>query len=194
MFFFSSRRRHTRCALVTGVQTCALPIFPHDRDPGSSILHGASDLRFVSRGEAAALFKRRKRQIECHVNQVAHGQCIKDKRVRAALWGAQAHPVAPYKAERAAEQQTKRTGRLSPAEDGLQERMVSANQSIVRCNLLAMPVAPSRGGADGLAVPPALLGSCHQSTGRAECVSRERIAPDVALPSCLTDTDPTPPP
>src|SRR3546814_8096175 len=26
MFFFSSRRRHTRCALVTGVQTCALPI------------------------------------------------------------------------------------------------------------------------------------------------------------------------
>src|SRR3546814_4601578 len=27
-FFLSSRRRHTRCALVTGVQTCALPIFP----------------------------------------------------------------------------------------------------------------------------------------------------------------------
>src|SRR3546814_9705206 len=28
--FFSSRRRHTRCALVTGVQTCALPISPDD--------------------------------------------------------------------------------------------------------------------------------------------------------------------
>src|SRR3546814_4547829 len=27
LFCFSSRRRHTRCALVTGVQTCALPIF-----------------------------------------------------------------------------------------------------------------------------------------------------------------------
>src|SRR3546814_8080 len=26
LFFFASRRRHTRCALVTGVQTCALPI------------------------------------------------------------------------------------------------------------------------------------------------------------------------
>src|SRR3546814_10169924 len=26
LFFLSSRRRHTRCALVTGVQTCALPI------------------------------------------------------------------------------------------------------------------------------------------------------------------------
>src|SRR3546814_3416264 len=27
MFFFASRRRHTSCALVTGVQTCALPIW-----------------------------------------------------------------------------------------------------------------------------------------------------------------------
>src|SRR3546814_19552065 len=31
--FFSSRRRHTRCALVTGVQTCALPIFIHAAKP-----------------------------------------------------------------------------------------------------------------------------------------------------------------
>src|SRR3546814_5645117 len=36
VFCFSSRRRHTRCALVTGVQTCALPICT----PGS-----AADLR-----------------------------------------------------------------------------------------------------------------------------------------------------
>src|SRR3546814_6794942 len=32
-FFFSSRRRHTRCALVTGVQTCALPIYPVILEP-----------------------------------------------------------------------------------------------------------------------------------------------------------------
>src|SRR3546814_5257349 len=31
LFFFSSRRRHTRCALVTGVQTCALPIYGWNR-------------------------------------------------------------------------------------------------------------------------------------------------------------------
>src|SRR3546814_2763488 len=31
-FFFSSRRRHTRCALVTGVQTCALPISSGKRE------------------------------------------------------------------------------------------------------------------------------------------------------------------
>src|SRR3546814_7743291 len=33
MFFFSSRRRHTICALVTGVQTCALPILEIDELP-----------------------------------------------------------------------------------------------------------------------------------------------------------------
>src|SRR3546814_5647104 len=38
-FFFSSRRRHTRCALVTGVQTCALPIWLDDADQ-----KGARDL------------------------------------------------------------------------------------------------------------------------------------------------------
>src|SRR3546814_7410750 len=32
-FFFSSRRRHTSCALVTGVQTCALPICPAEPSP-----------------------------------------------------------------------------------------------------------------------------------------------------------------
>src|SRR3546814_16311513 len=32
VFFFSSRRRHTICALVTGVQTCALPIFVNKTD------------------------------------------------------------------------------------------------------------------------------------------------------------------
>src|SRR3546814_4496431 len=30
-FVCSSRRRHTRCALVTGVQTCALPLSPKSR-------------------------------------------------------------------------------------------------------------------------------------------------------------------
>src|SRR3546814_12414158 len=34
MFFFSSRRRHTICALVTGVQTCALPILKAQHEVG----------------------------------------------------------------------------------------------------------------------------------------------------------------
>src|SRR3546814_6608982 len=42
-FFFSSRRRHTRCALVTGVQTCALPIFL----PASMFANGWLTLKLV---------------------------------------------------------------------------------------------------------------------------------------------------
>src|SRR3546814_1254928 len=38
LFFCSSRRRHTRCALVTGVQTCALPIWTETVSGGSITL------------------------------------------------------------------------------------------------------------------------------------------------------------
>src|SRR3546814_10815124 len=37
--FFSSRRRHTSCALWTGVQTCALPIFGFAASPSPVRLH-----------------------------------------------------------------------------------------------------------------------------------------------------------
>src|SRR3546814_8690211 len=42
LFWFSSRRRHTRGALVTGVQTCALPIWLRDRHVGAALrlMHG----------------------------------------------------------------------------------------------------------------------------------------------------------
>src|SRR3546814_9056602 len=47
-FFFTSRRRHTRCALVTGVQTCALPIFPGPQGTlyGRSSLGGVVNINF----------------------------------------------------------------------------------------------------------------------------------------------------
>src|SRR3546814_6649315 len=45
-FFFSSRRRHTRCALVTGVQTCALPIL---------LGHFLSDVFATSKFESSLL-------------------------------------------------------------------------------------------------------------------------------------------
>src|SRR3546814_7331328 len=40
VFFFSSRRRHTRCALVTGVQTCALPIYDQGKGYGRNLTTG----------------------------------------------------------------------------------------------------------------------------------------------------------
>src|SRR3546814_17245132 len=43
-FFFSSRRRHTRCALVTGVQTCALPILPIGQLEAAQV-HGLSGIQ-----------------------------------------------------------------------------------------------------------------------------------------------------
>src|SRR3546814_9187359 len=42
IFFFSSRRRHTRCALVTGVQTCALPI-SGGQHPAAERRHGLGE-------------------------------------------------------------------------------------------------------------------------------------------------------
>src|SRR3546814_9523557 len=48
MFFFSSRRRHTRCALVTGVQTCALPISTW-RKTGKLKRDAAADYRSAGR-------------------------------------------------------------------------------------------------------------------------------------------------
>src|SRR3546814_9665033 len=42
-FFWSSRRRHTRCALVTGVQTCALPISGLYRSPRGDRCTGRRD-------------------------------------------------------------------------------------------------------------------------------------------------------
>src|SRR3546814_8472927 len=47
LFFFSSRRRHTRCALVTGVQTCALPI---SEAPRADALHALSRFAFRDQG------------------------------------------------------------------------------------------------------------------------------------------------
>src|SRR3546814_1241957 len=57
-FLFSSRRRHTRCALVTGVQTCALPICTGSADsspiPTASPFFGAVQRPLIKRDLAAA--------------------------------------------------------------------------------------------------------------------------------------------
>src|SRR3546814_650594 len=48
--FFSSRRRHTRCALVTGVQTCALPIFRPEQAKALNSDYEPEDHHYVCEG------------------------------------------------------------------------------------------------------------------------------------------------
>src|SRR3546814_1003800 len=52
-FFFSSKRRHTRCALVTGVQTCALPILEDGNRPRRELAaqHAGSQHEAAERGD-----------------------------------------------------------------------------------------------------------------------------------------------
>src|SRR3546814_1886581 len=57
-FFFSSRRRHTRCALVTGVQTCALPILSEVRICDVAEAVGLVELVVVIRKPLFALSQR----------------------------------------------------------------------------------------------------------------------------------------
>src|SRR3546814_9965732 len=59
LFFFSSRRRHTRCALGTGVQTCALPILVRSPDGRTVPLLSMVD---VSINPAATEVERTNRQ------------------------------------------------------------------------------------------------------------------------------------
>src|SRR3546814_17829579 len=49
VFVFSSRRRHTRCALVTGVQTCALPI----SEGAQVMINGFGDAAEIEKERAA---------------------------------------------------------------------------------------------------------------------------------------------
>src|SRR3546814_4704727 len=71
-FFFSSRRRHTRCALVTGVQTCALPI----SEPDSPVIT-ISRLRGKSRSMFLRLWVRapRRRSEERRVGKECVSTC-----------------------------------------------------------------------------------------------------------------------
>src|SRR3546814_8968117 len=60
VFFFSSRRRHTICALLTGVQTCALPILGRPGYSGAPALAAARASRSGSSGTGLFSQKRGK--------------------------------------------------------------------------------------------------------------------------------------
>src|SRR3546814_17762946 len=72
-FLFSSRRRHTRCALVTGVQTCALPISEGQHLHGGFFL-GSKDLYRWLRELPARERQRIGMTRISHINELYGGQ------------------------------------------------------------------------------------------------------------------------
>src|SRR3546814_14740977 len=86
-FFFSSRRRHTRCALVTGVQTCALPISfllllgqggARDTAEAERLLRLAAD-----QGEPSALANLAELTLELHPDAPERGIALLEKAIAA---------------------------------------------------------------------------------------------------------------
>src|SRR3546814_2869461 len=67
--FFSSRRRHTMCALVTGVQTCALPIYP---------LHQRGQLRLADQEDDVADAAKYRRQRHDHDDRTDRARDLVD--------------------------------------------------------------------------------------------------------------------
>src|SRR3546814_1829520 len=73
VFFFSSRRRHTRCALVTGVQTCAPPIYAADV---ADLYNRCSDYFRLQDGAAPTLDDARELFSDVPPEKSAHNQAV----------------------------------------------------------------------------------------------------------------------
>src|SRR3546814_8534014 len=77
VFFFSSRRRHMICALVTGVQTCALPILEQEQERGITITSAATtcfwnDHRISTIASAAVTSApRRRRRLSAQIGRAS---------------------------------------------------------------------------------------------------------------------------
>src|SRR3546814_8798958 len=67
-FFFSSRRRNTRCALVTGVQTCALPIWQYTQ---AGRLHSAYSFALMQPDSSAQRVRDVIAELEQHITAPA---------------------------------------------------------------------------------------------------------------------------
>src|SRR3546814_1947871 len=90
-FFFSSRRRHTRCALVTGVQTCALPICGRPKNDGLVVQQCGAGLVTIRRDSGRLAFAAPKllrggRPTEAEIERVAHILRIEPDTIVDAAW------------------------------------------------------------------------------------------------------------
>ena len=116
------------------------------------------------------------------MNKVAHRQSVEDERIIATFGHPQAHSIAPHEAKRAPQQKAEGTGQLGPAQNGEQQRVVPADQSVMRSDVLAMPVAPGCRRAHRLRITCKFVRPGHQPVGLAKCMARNSVAADVRLP------------
>src|SRR3546814_2662071 len=79
LFFFSSIRRHTICALVTGVQTCALPIYHLCHPEGAYPRRGAAATRARRDRAFGRVFRQEKQGVSFWDKPAAH---LADPRAR----------------------------------------------------------------------------------------------------------------
>src|SRR3546814_3318655 len=92
MFFFSSRRRHTRCALVTGVQTCALPIsgdnnaYCQDNDLSWLQWDKVSDRDHAFRDFVEGLIRVRRTWSTLRRSSFMHGQQVGGSGIEHVIW------------------------------------------------------------------------------------------------------------
>src|SRR3546814_10163671 len=125
-FFFSSRRRHTRCALVTGVQTCALPILPTLRRKLEALAERRDELeRLLADPDVAAdqdrfrAFSREFAQLEPVAAALAD-----ERQARDDLAAAQAMQADPELRELAEEEIAAANARLEQLDDTLMALLV----------------------------------------------------------------------
>src|SRR3546814_2269381 len=88
VFFFSSRRRHTRCALVTGVQTCALPISDLIAYGDGLLVDPATQFRPEAQRERRARLREQITDaIEAQRSQVVDQRRRQTKDRKSVVWG-----------------------------------------------------------------------------------------------------------
>src|SRR3546814_10035756 len=76
LFFFSSRRRHTRCALVTGVQTCALPILGTDVTYMTGVLTTTTTFYVSARNTTTGCESLTRAEVTVIVDGIVPGDCL----------------------------------------------------------------------------------------------------------------------
>src|SRR3546814_5808458 len=100
IFFFSSRRRHTRCALVTGVQTCALPIFTALKNPDGTVRGFAIVVRDITDQRAAeSALRNRESHLRSILSTVPDAMIVIDERGKMLSFSAAAERLLGYTQE-----------------------------------------------------------------------------------------------